>query len=67
MLTGWLFFVGTVLAWYTATGMMFEAVFQRPILPLRLSTTVSWPVPQAAGSGESVSVLGQAPASRRSG
>ena len=65
MLTGWLFFIGSVLGWYTATGMMFETVFRRPVLPLRLSRAMGWP-PRATGSGVAVPGLGQATA-RRSG
>jgi len=66
-LAGWLFFIGAAFCWYTASGMMFQAVFHRPVLPLGLSTTVEQPLPaRGAGSGE-VAVLGQTPASRRSG
>ena len=31
---GWLFIISAILAWYTATGLMLEGSFGRPILPL---------------------------------
>jgi hypothetical protein len=67
MVAGWLFFIGAVFGWYTATGMMLEAVFHRPVLSLGLPRTVAWPSPRGAGSAEPVSVLGQTPTARRSG
>ena len=32
--TGWLFVISAVIGWHTATAMMFEGAFHRPVLPL---------------------------------
>jgi succinate-acetate transporter protein len=44
LLTGWLFLLGAVCEWYTATAMMFEEMFGREVLPLgRYSFSVAPP------------------------
>jgi succinate-acetate transporter protein len=39
LLGGWVFVVGAVCAWYTATAMMFEHMFGRVMLPARHGQT----------------------------
>jgi len=64
MVAGWLCVISAVLGWYTASGMMFEATFSRPVLPLGQVTATS---PRSAAGGEPGAVVGQAPAARRAG
>ena len=59
MLAGWLFIISSVLAWYTATAMMFEATSGHQVWPLGKLRT--WRISQPA------SMPGQASAARRTG
>ena len=59
MLAGWLFIISSVLAWYTATAMMFEATSGHQVWPL--GKLRSWKISQAA------SLRGQASGARRAG
>jgi succinate-acetate transporter protein len=59
MLAGWLFIIASVLAWYTATAMMFEATSGHRVWPLGKLRTWS--------TSEAVLSHGQVPGPRRAG
>jgi hypothetical protein len=65
LVAGWLFFIGALCGWYTASAMMLEAVFHRPVLSLGRPRTTAWPLTRIDRGGEPGSVLGQATAARR--
>jgi succinate-acetate transporter protein len=66
LVAGWLFFIGSLFGWYTATAMLFEAMFHRSVLPLGLETAAESSSPQGPRRGEPVSVLSQTSAARHS-
>jgi uncharacterized protein len=68
MMAGWLFVISAALGWYTASGMMLEATFGRPVLPLGQPTLpMTATSRRAAAASEPGMGLGQAPVSRRIG
>jgi succinate-acetate transporter protein len=64
---GWWFILSALLAWYTATAMMFEATFRRPILPVGQTTRAAHAAAIASGAGEPGVLRGQAPPARKAG
>src|SRR5581483_2158293 len=52
MLAGWLFVIGAICAWYTATAMLFEEVFGREVLPMGRRTML----PETSRSGPPASL-----------
>jgi uncharacterized protein len=64
---GWWFVISAIVAWYTATAMMFEATFRRPVLPVGQTRRSAQAAAVALGAGEPGVIRGQAPPVRRLG
>jgi succinate-acetate transporter protein len=56
---GWVFIASAVLAWYTASGLMLEAVYGRQVLPLGTTKRTEERPPLADGIGEPGVIRGQ--------
>jgi succinate-acetate transporter protein len=64
---GWWFVVSAIVAWYTASAMMFEATFRRSVLPVGQTRRSAHGPAVAPGTGEPGVLRGQAPPARRVG
>jgi succinate-acetate transporter protein len=59
VIAGWLFIIAAVLAWYTASALMLQSTFGRPILPLGLTQQARQAPKLAIGVGEPGVIHGQ--------
>jgi succinate-acetate transporter protein len=60
ILAGWLLFVSSAAAWYTATALMLREAYSREVLPIGKSRKVKQMPPVVVGAGEPGVIRGQA-------
>ena len=59
IIAGWVFIISAVLAWYTASALLFEGVFGRAVLPVGMTRKAQQEPEIVAGAGEPGVAKGQ--------